>query len=59
MIASLIAKLERVAETHPDPKIRAAALRDAQGYAAALAAKQTARQGREALAALQASGMPR
>lgn len=32
MIAALIAKLERVAETHPDPAVRAAARRDAEGY---------------------------
>jgi hypothetical protein len=39
MIKQLIAKLDRVAETHPDPKIRAAAKRDADGYRAALKAK--------------------
>lgn len=39
MIQNLIDKLERVAETHADPKIRAAAKRDAEGYKAALAKK--------------------
>lgn len=39
MIADLIAKLEHAAETHPDPEVRAACRRDADGYRAALAAK--------------------
>jgi len=39
MIQKLIDKLERVAATHPDPEIRAAAKRDAEGYKAALAKK--------------------
>lgn len=32
-------KLAKIAETHPDPKVRAAAKRDAEGYRAAVAAK--------------------
>lgn len=40
MIRQLIEKLERVAATHPDPQVRAAAKRDAEGYAKALAKKQ-------------------
>lgn len=40
MVKQLIEKLERVAATHPDPKVRAAAKRDADGYRKALAAKQ-------------------